>query len=99
MQWMDRKIVVNISTVPSYLFIYYIILIYPFVFSPQGLPIIQELTHKYGLAGCEVGGEGSLGQRLEELREHIRKEIRKELKIKEGAENLKRVTTGTVQYI
>lgn len=46
-----------------------------------------------------MGGEGSLGQRLEELREHIRKEIRKELKIKEGAENLKRVTTGIVQFL
>uniref|UniRef100_A0A0N7ZB53 protein kinase C n=1 Tax=Scylla olivacea TaxID=85551 RepID=A0A0N7ZB53_SCYOL len=57
----------------------------------QGLPIIQELTHKYGLPP-ELG-DVTLGQRLEELREHIRKEIRKELKIKEGAENLRRVTT------
>lgn len=57
----------------------------------QGLPIIQELTHKYGLPP-ELG-DATLGQRLEDLREHIRKEIRKELKIKEGAENLRRVTT------
>ncbi|XP_063888459.1 serine/threonine-protein kinase N-like isoform X5 [Scylla paramamosain] len=57
----------------------------------MGLPIIQELTHKYGLPP-ELG-DVTLGQRLEELREHIRKEIRKELKIKEGAENLRRVTT------
>ncbi|XP_063888456.1 serine/threonine-protein kinase N-like isoform X2 [Scylla paramamosain] len=57
----------------------------------KGLPIIQELTHKYGLPP-ELG-DVTLGQRLEELREHIRKEIRKELKIKEGAENLRRVTT------
>lgn len=57
----------------------------------QGLPIIQELTHKYGLPP-ELG-DATLGQRLEDLREHIRKEIRKEFKIKEGAENLKRVTT------
>ncbi|XP_071202615.1 serine/threonine-protein kinase N2 isoform X1 [Salvelinus alpinus] len=32
-------------------------------------------------------------QRLEELKDHIKREIRKELKIKEGAENLKKVTT------
>ncbi|XP_050729382.1 serine/threonine-protein kinase N-like isoform X3 [Eriocheir sinensis] len=57
----------------------------------KGLPIIQELTHKYGLPP-ELG-DATLGQRLEDLREHIRKEIRKELKIKEGAENLRRVTT------
>ncbi|XP_047479426.1 uncharacterized protein LOC125032375 [Penaeus chinensis] len=56
-----------------------------------GLPIIQELTHKYGLQADF--GEATLGQKLEELREHIRKEIRKELKIKEGAENLRKVTT------
>jgi len=57
----------------------------------QGLPIIHELTHKYGLQ-AELG-DATLAQKLEELREHIRKEIRKELKIKEGAENLKKVTT------
>ncbi|XP_053646705.1 serine/threonine-protein kinase N2 isoform X10 [Cherax quadricarinatus] len=61
------------------------------IFFCLGLPIIQELTHKYGLQ-AELG-EATLGQKLEELREHIRKEIRKELKIKEGAENLRRVTT------
>lgn len=32
-------------------------------------------------------------QRLDEIREQIKREIRKELKIKEGAENLRRVTT------
>lgn len=57
----------------------------------QGLPIIAELTHKYGLQ-AELG-DATLAQKLEELREHIRKQIRKELKIKEGAENLKKVTT------
>ena len=59
---------------------------------PQGVPIIQELSHKYGLPADF--GDASLPQKLEEIREHIRKEIRKELKIKEGAENLKKVTTG-----
>ncbi|XP_066947723.1 serine/threonine-protein kinase N isoform X27 [Macrobrachium rosenbergii] len=58
----------------------------------QGLPIIHELSHKYGLQ-AEFDSEATLGQKLEGLREHIRKEIRKELKIKEGAENLKKVTT------
>lgn len=32
-------------------------------------------------------------QKLDEIREQIKREIRKELKIKEGAENLRRVTT------
>ena len=54
--------------------------------------MIEELTHKYGLPPDL--GDATPGQRLEDLREHIRKEIRKELKIKEGAENLRRVTTG-----
>lgn len=35
----------------------------------------------------------SVQQRLDEHRERIRREIRKELKIKEGAENLRRATT------
>lgn len=33
-------------------------------------------------------------QRLDEERERIRREIRKELKLKEGAENLRRATTA-----
>ena len=56
------------------------------------VPIIQELAERYGLQNEE--SDISLAQRLEELREFIRKDIRKELKIKEGAENLKKVTTG-----
>ncbi|KAL1022894.1 hypothetical protein UPYG_G00033850 [Umbra pygmaea] len=32
-------------------------------------------------------------QKLDEVKDHIKREIRKELKIKEGAENLKKVTT------
>lgn len=38
------------------------------------------------------GGDG-MAHKLEELKEHIRREIRKELKIKEGAEKLREVTT------
>ncbi len=41
-------------------------------------PALYELSHKYGLS---------------EITEHIRREIRKELKIKEGAEKLREVTT------
>uniref|UniRef100_W5LGU3 protein kinase C n=1 Tax=Astyanax mexicanus TaxID=7994 RepID=W5LGU3_ASTMX len=37
--------------------------------------------------------DSSVQQRLDEQRERIRREIRKELKIKEGAENLRRATT------
>uniref|UniRef100_A0A673CXA9 protein kinase C n=1 Tax=Sphaeramia orbicularis TaxID=375764 RepID=A0A673CXA9_9TELE len=37
--------------------------------------------------------DSSVQQRLDEHRERIRREIRKELKIKEGAENLRRATT------
>ena len=58
------------------------------------VPIIQELAERYGLQNEE--SDISLAQRLEELREFIRKDIRKELKIKEGAENLKKVTTGII---
>ena len=55
--------------------------------------MLQELALRYGLSS-ELGKEISIPNRLELLREHIRKEIRKELKIKEGAENLKKVTSG-----
>ncbi|XP_062621740.1 serine/threonine-protein kinase N2-like [Saccostrea cucullata] len=37
--------------------------------------------------------ENDLQQRLDEMREHLKKEIRKEMKIKEGAEKLREVTT------
>jgi protein kinase N len=40
-------------------------------------------------------GDGSQGlqSKLEQLKEQIRREVRKELKIKEGAEKLREVTT------
>ena len=65
--------------------------------------MVHELSHRYGLAGVpdtssvltgNADGGSSLSHRLEELREHIRKQIRKELKIKEGAENLRKATNG-----
>jgi len=51
------------------------------------------LSHKYGLAGDLTDGGDGMAHKLEELKEHIRREIRKELKIKEGAEKLREVTT------
>lgn len=57
-------------------------------------PALYELSHKYGLLNeISDGGGASIQQKLEELKEHIRREIRKELKIKEGAEKLREVTT------
>ncbi|KAF2368598.1 HR1 rho-binding repeat [Trinorchestia longiramus] len=62
------------------------------------VPVVHELSHRYGLSGngaVEVlGGDASnaISLRLGELREHIRRQIRKELKIKEGAENLRKAT-------
>ncbi|CAL8147504.1 unnamed protein product [Orchesella dallaii] len=57
-------------------------------------PALYELSHKYGLLNdISDGGGANIPQKLEELKEHIRREIRKELKIKEGAEKLREVTT------
>nr|CAI5862932.1 unnamed protein product [Callosobruchus analis] len=55
-------------------------------------PVIYELSHKYGLP-TENLIESQLPGKLEELKEIIRREIRKELKIKEGAEKLRGVST------
>ena len=51
----------------------------------------QELSVKYGLH-LDIT-DRDLQQRLEEIKKQVKEEIRKELKIKEGAENLRRVTT------
>uniref|UniRef100_A0A8C8HJ79 protein kinase C n=1 Tax=Oncorhynchus tshawytscha TaxID=74940 RepID=A0A8C8HJ79_ONCTS len=59
----------------------------------------SHLTKMYILGDSRSLGENLdlsdtvVQQRLEELKDHIKREIRKELKIKEGAENLKKVTT------
>ncbi|XP_074655904.1 serine/threonine-protein kinase N2-like isoform X2 [Tubulanus polymorphus] len=53
--------------------------------------IYQELGQRYGI-DPDVS-ESTLHQQLEEIKESLKKEIRKELKIKEGAENLRKVTT------
>lgn len=55
-------------------------------------PLLYELGDKYGQPNENVP-EAMVTCRLEELKEHIRKEIRKELKIKEGAERLRGVST------
>ncbi|XP_051994308.1 serine/threonine-protein kinase N1-like isoform X3 [Xyrauchen texanus] len=56
---------------------------------PGGLSVLEQL----GLDHSSDFSDSSVQQRLDELRERIRREIRKELKIKEGAENLRRATT------
>ena len=40
-----------------------------------------------------AGSESLLRPDLDQMKEHIKAEIRKQLKIKEGAENLKKVST------
>ncbi|XP_059902187.1 serine/threonine-protein kinase N1 isoform X1 [Gadus macrocephalus] len=56
---------------------------------PGGLSVLEQL----GLDQSTDFSESSIQQRLDEERERIRSEIRKELKIKVGAENLRRATT------
>uniref|UniRef100_A0A8D3D4P5 protein kinase C n=1 Tax=Scophthalmus maximus TaxID=52904 RepID=A0A8D3D4P5_SCOMX len=54
-----------------------------------GLSVLEQL----GLDQNSDFSDSSVQQLLDEQREMIRREIRKELKIKEGAENLRRATT------
>ncbi|KAJ8002019.1 hypothetical protein DPEC_G00175460 [Dallia pectoralis] len=56
---------------------------------PGGLSVLEQL----GLDQSSDFSDTTVQQRLDEQREKIRREIRKELKIKEGAENLRRATT------
>merc|ERR1719392_370882 len=53
------------------------------------LSLLNELSVKYGIQTHL--SRAPLPQKLEELREYLRREIKKELKIKEGAENLRKV--------
>uniref|UniRef100_A0A665VEN9 protein kinase C n=1 Tax=Echeneis naucrates TaxID=173247 RepID=A0A665VEN9_ECHNA len=55
----------------------------------SGLSVLEQL----GLDQNSDFSDSSVQQLLDEQRERIRREIRKELKIKEGAENLRRATT------
>uniref|UniRef100_A0A8C5BRI1 protein kinase C n=1 Tax=Gadus morhua TaxID=8049 RepID=A0A8C5BRI1_GADMO len=56
---------------------------------PAGLSVLQQL----GLDQNSDFSDSGVQQRLDESREQIRRDIRRELKIKEGAENLRRATT------
>lgn len=58
----------------------------------QGEPHSWSLLEQLGLAGADLAAPG-VQQQLELERERLRREIRKELKLKEGAENLRRATT------
>ena len=58
----------------------------------QSEPRSWSLLEQLGLAGADLAAPG-VQQQLELERERLRKEIRKELKLKEGAENLRRATT------
>ncbi|XDV12212.1 hypothetical protein PO909_000925, partial [Leuciscus waleckii] len=55
----------------------------------DGLSVLEQL----GLDQNSDLSDSTVQQRLDEQRERIRREIRKELKIKAGAENLRRATT------
>lgn len=61
----------------------------PIQSDPGGLSVLEQL----GLDQNSDFSDSSVQQLLDEQRERIRREIRKELKIKEGAENLRRATT------
>ncbi|KAG5853842.1 hypothetical protein ANANG_G00030840 [Anguilla anguilla] len=61
----------------------------PVLSDPGGLSVLEQL----GLEQSSDFSDTSVQLRLDEQRERIRREIRKELKIKEGAENLRRATT------
>uniref|UniRef100_A0A4W6FLL3 protein kinase C n=1 Tax=Lates calcarifer TaxID=8187 RepID=A0A4W6FLL3_LATCA len=58
-------------------------------YDPGGLSVLEQL----GLDQNSDFSDSGVQQLLDEQRERIRREIRKELKIKEGAENLRRATT------
>ena len=73
------------------------IAIYFLYFLWQDSPNLQDIVGRYDIQP-EMVKEATIPEKLEIIREHIRRQIRKELKIKEGAENLKKVTTGTFQF-
>ncbi|KAJ8404204.1 hypothetical protein AAFF_G00339770 [Aldrovandia affinis] len=57
---------------------------------PDGLSVLEQL----GLDHSPDLSDTGVQQRLDGQRERVRREIRRELKIKEGAENLRRATTS-----
>ncbi|XP_049644469.1 serine/threonine-protein kinase N1 isoform X2 [Suncus etruscus] len=58
----------------------------------QSEPHSWSLLEQLGLAGADLAAP-AVQQQLELERDRLRREIRKELKLKEGAENLRRATT------
>ena len=58
---------------------------------PQPQHTYHELGKQYEIENDL--SDATLQQRLEEIRENLKREIRKELKIKEGAENLRKATS------
>uniref|UniRef100_A0A8C8GK43 protein kinase C n=1 Tax=Oncorhynchus tshawytscha TaxID=74940 RepID=A0A8C8GK43_ONCTS len=60
--------------------------------NPESL-IGQLVSERLGLGHNLDLSDTMVQQKLDEIKEQIRREIRKELKIKEGAENLRKVTT------
>ncbi|XP_055007795.1 serine/threonine-protein kinase N2 [Boleophthalmus pectinirostris] len=61
--------------------------------SVQGDSRGQMVAERLGLGHNLDLSDTMVQQKLDEIKEQIRREIRKELKIKEGAENLRKVTT------
>ncbi|XP_062873055.1 serine/threonine-protein kinase N2 [Trichomycterus rosablanca] len=59
----------------------------------QGDPRGHMVSERLALGQPLDLSDTMVQQKLDEIREQIKREIRKELKIKEGAENLRRVTT------
>ncbi|XP_032906609.1 serine/threonine-protein kinase N2-like [Amblyraja radiata] len=61
----------------------------PIPSDPGNMPILEQL----GFDQSSDFSDTSFQQKLDEAKEQIKREIRRELKIKEGAENLRKVTT------
>lgn len=57
----------------------------------QGDARSQQVAERLGLGQNLDLSDAMVQQKLDEIKEQIRREIRKELKIKEGAENLRKV--------
>ena len=82
----DRELVKRSNTKSHLAFLTCVFLLQDDNFS---LSLLNELSVKYGIQTHL--SHSPLPQKLEELREYLRREIKKELKIKEGAENLRKV--------
>ena len=53
---------------------------------------LASFGHRFGGDSLDLS-DASFQSKLEQIKDQIKKDIRKELKIKEGAENMKKVTT------